>query len=147
MPGSTTTRGQRASRESDACHVAFCCPENIGTPNLSFAAQYLACQCFATARMTRGRCGSLSPAPRRTPTVYLLPVYPALPDHPISGPSESSAASGWGKNDASPSAPRCTAQRTAGRHGIKTLSPVRCSVALEIETFFEPTACARHRRK
>jgi len=24
MPGSTTTRGQRASRESDACHVAFC---------------------------------------------------------------------------------------------------------------------------
>ena len=43
MPGSTTTRGQRASCDIDARHVAFCGTENIGTPNLSYAAQYLAC--------------------------------------------------------------------------------------------------------
>jgi hypothetical protein len=43
MPGSTTTRGQRASCDIDARCVAFCGTENIGTPNLSYAAQYLAC--------------------------------------------------------------------------------------------------------
>ena len=43
MPGSTTTRGQHASCDIDARRVAFCGTENIGTPNLSYAAQYLAC--------------------------------------------------------------------------------------------------------
>jgi hypothetical protein len=44
MPGSSTTRGWHTSRESDVRHVAFCwSPESIGTPNLSYAAQYLAC--------------------------------------------------------------------------------------------------------
>jgi hypothetical protein len=43
MPGSTTTRGQQASCDIDARRVAFCGTENIGTPNLSYAAPYLAC--------------------------------------------------------------------------------------------------------
>jgi len=68
MPGSTTTRGQHASCDIDARCVAFCGTENIGTPNLAYAAQYLACalpcERFASAlagnpRSTRGRCGSL----------------------------------------------------------------------------------------
>jgi hypothetical protein len=68
MPGSTTTRGQHASCDIDTRRVAFCGTENIGTPNLAYAAPYLACalpcERFATAlagnpRITRGRCGSL----------------------------------------------------------------------------------------
>jgi hypothetical protein len=43
MPGSTTTRGRLVSRDINTGHVAFCGTENIGTPNLSYAAQYLAC--------------------------------------------------------------------------------------------------------
>jgi hypothetical protein len=52
MPGSTTTRGRRASRAIDARRVAFCRTEDIGTPKLVFAAQWLAyalpCQRFAS---------------------------------------------------------------------------------------------------
>ena len=68
MPGSTTTRGRHVSRDIDTGHVAFCGTENIGTPNLSYAAQYLACalpcERFTTALadspcITRGRYGSL----------------------------------------------------------------------------------------
>jgi hypothetical protein len=40
--GSTTTRGRHVSRDSDIGRVAFCGTENISTPNLSYAAQYLA---------------------------------------------------------------------------------------------------------
>ncbi len=54
------------SCDIDARRVAFCETENIGTPNLSYAAQYLACalpcERFASALasiITRGRCGSL----------------------------------------------------------------------------------------
>ena len=43
MPGSTTTRGRHVSRDIDTSRVAFCGTENISTPNLSYAAQYLAC--------------------------------------------------------------------------------------------------------
>jgi hypothetical protein len=43
MPGSTTTRGRHVSRDIDTGRVAFCGTENINTPNLSYAAQYLAC--------------------------------------------------------------------------------------------------------
>ena len=43
MPGSTTTRGWLMSRHDDTHHVAFCGTNNIGTPNLAYAAQYLAC--------------------------------------------------------------------------------------------------------
>ncbi len=43
MPGSTTTRGRRVSCDIDTSRVAFCGTENISTPNLSYAAQYLAC--------------------------------------------------------------------------------------------------------
>src|SRR6516165_6260861 len=43
MTGSTTTRGRHVSCGIDTRRVAFCGTENIGTPNLSYAAQYLAC--------------------------------------------------------------------------------------------------------
>jgi hypothetical protein len=43
MPGSTTTRGQHVSCDIDTGCVAFCWTENISAPNLSYAAQYLAC--------------------------------------------------------------------------------------------------------
>jgi hypothetical protein len=43
MPGSPTTRGRPVSRDSDTLRIAFCRTENISTPNLSYAAQYLAC--------------------------------------------------------------------------------------------------------
>ena len=68
MPGSTTTRGQRVSCDIDTSRVAFCGTENISTPNLSYAAQYLACalpcERFTSALadnpcITRGQCGSL----------------------------------------------------------------------------------------
>ena len=68
MPGSTTTRGRLVSRDSDTGRVAFCGTENISTPNLSYAAQYLACalpcERFTSALadnpcITRGRYGSL----------------------------------------------------------------------------------------
>ena len=68
MPGSTTTRGRHVSCGIDTRRVAFCGTENIGTPNLSYAAQYLACalpcERFTPALagspcITRGRCGSL----------------------------------------------------------------------------------------
>jgi len=68
MPGSTTTRGRLVSRDINTGHVAFCGTENIGTPNLSYAAQYLACalpcerftsDLADSPCITRGRCGSL----------------------------------------------------------------------------------------
>jgi hypothetical protein len=68
MPGSTTTRGRYVSRDIDTGRVAFCGTENISTPNLSYAAQYLAyalpCERFTSALadnpcITRGRYGSL----------------------------------------------------------------------------------------
>ena len=68
MPGSTTTRGRLVSRCIDTGRVAFCGTKNISTPNLSYAAQYLACalprERFTSALadnpcITRGRCGLL----------------------------------------------------------------------------------------
>jgi len=68
MPGSTTTRGRHVSCDIDTSRVAFCGTENISTPNLSYAAQYLACalpcERFTSALadnpcITRGQCGSL----------------------------------------------------------------------------------------
>jgi hypothetical protein len=68
MPGSTTTRGRHVSCDIDTRRVAFCGTENISTPNLSYAAQYLACalpcERFTSALadnpcITRGQCGSL----------------------------------------------------------------------------------------
>src|SRR5262249_47685948 len=68
MPGSTTTRGRHASCGIDTRRVAFCGTENISTPYLSYAAQYLACalpcERFTSALtsipcITRGRCSSL----------------------------------------------------------------------------------------
>ena len=68
MPGSTTTRGQHVSCDIDTGCVAFCWTENISAPDLSYAAQYLACalpcERFTSALagspcITQGRCGSL----------------------------------------------------------------------------------------
>ena len=68
MPGSTTTRGRHVSCDIDTSRVAFCGTENISTPDLSYAAQYLACalpcERFTSALadnpcITRGQCGSL----------------------------------------------------------------------------------------
>ena len=69
MPGSTTTRGRHVSRDIDTGRVAFCGTENIGTPNLSYAAQYLACA-LPCERFT----SALADTRRDTSTVYLLPV-------------------------------------------------------------------------
>ena len=69
MLGSPTTRGRLVSCAIVTRRVAFCRTENIGTPNLSYAAQYLACALpcerftptlTASPCITRGRCGSLS---------------------------------------------------------------------------------------
>jgi hypothetical protein len=68
MPRSATTRGRHGSCVIDTRRVPFCGTENISTPNLSYAAQYLACalpcERFTSALagipcITRGRCGSL----------------------------------------------------------------------------------------
>jgi hypothetical protein len=83
MPGSTTTRGRHVSCDIDTGRVAFCRTENISTPNLSYAAQYLACalpcERFTSALadnpcITRGQCGSLLLHCDGLPTVCLLPV-------------------------------------------------------------------------
>jgi hypothetical protein len=51
MPGSQTARGQRAARVCATRHVAFRCLDGVGTPEQTFAAQWLAyafpCQRFA----------------------------------------------------------------------------------------------------
>jgi hypothetical protein len=84
MPGSSTTRGRLVSCGNDTRRIAFCGTENIGTPNLAYAAQYLACavpcERFTSVLagspcITRGRCGSLRlhrgglppPTSRRSP--------------------------------------------------------------------------------
>ena len=50
MPGSQTARGRRAARDDATCRVAFCCLDGVGTPEQTFAAQWLAfafpCQRF-----------------------------------------------------------------------------------------------------
>ena len=93
MPGSTTTRGQHVSCDIDTGCVAFCWTENISAPDLSYAAQYLACalpcERFTSALagspcITRGRCGSLRlrrdglppSASCRSPGA---PVHPIIP--------------------------------------------------------------------
>src|SRR5262249_38398640 len=83
VPGSTTTRGRRASRESDAFRVAFCRPREHRHPELGLRRSIpglltprstLRLQPRGCTRMTWGRCGSLRPAPGRTFPLYLLPV-------------------------------------------------------------------------
>ena len=86
MPGSTTTRGRHVSRDSDTGRVAFCGTENISTPNLSYAAQYLACATVNASRLpsrtTRASLGAGTV--RYTFTVkdfHRLP-FASLPAHP-----------------------------------------------------------------
>jgi len=87
MPGSTTTRGRLVSRDSDTGRVAFCGTENISTPNLSYAAQYLACalpcERFTSALadnpcITRGRLVRYT----FTVTDFHPPTYCRSPAHP-----------------------------------------------------------------
>jgi hypothetical protein len=87
MPGSTTTRGRPVSRDVDTRRVAFCGTENISTPNLSYAAQYLACalpcERFTSALagspcITRGQCGSYT----FTVTDFHRLPFAGLPAHP-----------------------------------------------------------------
>jgi hypothetical protein len=68
MPGSTTTRDRRMTRDTVMCHIAFYWTESIGIPKLFYAAQWLAyANPLSTLRhaphgpprMTRGRCDSL----------------------------------------------------------------------------------------
>jgi len=56
MTGSTTTRGQHVSCDIDTGCVAFCWTEN-SAPNLSYAAQYLACA-LPCERLTSALAGS-----------------------------------------------------------------------------------------
>ena len=88
MPGSTTTRGRHVSCDIDTSRVAFCGTENISTPNLSYAAQYLACalscERFKPALayspcITRVRYGSLHTL---TVTDFHLLPFAGLPAHP-----------------------------------------------------------------
>jgi len=83
MPGSTTTRGRRASRECDARDMAFCWSRKHRHPGLGLRRSIprlhiplwtLRVIPHGLTRITRGRCGSLRPTPWRTSTAYLLPV-------------------------------------------------------------------------
>jgi hypothetical protein len=90
MPGSTTTRGQHASCDIDARRVAFCGTENIGTPNLSYAAQYIACALPCerfTSALASGR-ASLGAGVARyafTATDFHRLPSAGLPAHPSHG--------------------------------------------------------------
>jgi hypothetical protein len=88
MPGSTTTRGRHVSCDIDTGRVAFCRTGNISTPNLSYAAQHLACalpcERFTSALadnpcITRGQCGSLL---LFTVTDFHRLPFAGLPAHP-----------------------------------------------------------------
>jgi len=87
MPGSSTTRGWHVSRDINTGHVAFCGTENIGTPNLSYAAQYLACALPCerfTAALARNR-ASLGAGVARyafTVTDFHRLLSAGLPAHP-----------------------------------------------------------------
>ena len=87
MPGSTTTRGQQVSCDIATGCVAFCWTENISAPNLSYAAQYLACA-LPCERFTPALAGSRASlgagAVRYSFTVtdfHRLP-FAGLPAHP-----------------------------------------------------------------
>jgi hypothetical protein len=58
MPGSQTAQGRRAARDGASRHVAFRCLDGVGTPEQTFAAQWLAyafpCQRFAAPSRVAG---------------------------------------------------------------------------------------------
>jgi hypothetical protein len=87
MPGSTTTRGRHVSCDIDTSRVAFCGTENISTPNLSYAAQYLACALPCerfTSALADTRASLRASAVRYSFTVtdfHRLP-FAGLPAHP-----------------------------------------------------------------
>src|ERR1700745_3844042 len=93
MPGSTTTRGRRVSCDVDTSRVAFCGTENIGTPNLSYAAQYLACalpceRFTSVLADTRASLGASAVRYSFTVTDFHRLPFAGLPAHPsIHGPS------------------------------------------------------------
>ena len=87
MPGSTTTRGRQVSCDIDTGRVAFCRTENNSTPNLSYAAQYLACALPCerfTSALANNRASLGASAVRYSFTVtdfHRLP-FADLPAHP-----------------------------------------------------------------
>ena len=92
---------QHASCDIDTGCVAFCWTENISAPDLSYAAQYLACalpcERFTAALagspcITRGRCGSLllhrdGLPPSTSCRSPGAPVHPIIPDDLANGAS------------------------------------------------------------
>jgi hypothetical protein len=87
MPGSTTTRGRHVSRDIDTRRVAFCGTENISTPDLSYAAQCLACAlpCERFTSALAGSRASLGAGAVRysfTVTDFHRPPLAGLPAHP-----------------------------------------------------------------
>ena len=87
MPGSTTTRGRHVSCVIDTSRVAFCGTENISTPNLSYAAQYLACalpcERFTSALAdTRASLGASAVRYSFTVTDFHRLPLAGLPAHP-----------------------------------------------------------------
>src|SRR4029077_6044595 len=102
MPGSTTTRGRHVSRDIDTGRIAFCGTENISTPNLSYAAQYLdcalPCERFTSALAdTRASLGAGAVRYTFTVTDFHRLPFAGLPAHPstasttdlVDGPSRS----------------------------------------------------------
>src|SRR4029077_3577902 len=108
---STTTRGRHVSRDIDTGRVAFCGTENISTPNLSYAAQYLACtlpcERFTSALadnpcITRGRYGSLllhrdglPPSTFCRSPGAPVHTWPPLRPRPLLGPLGQSSTQRW----------------------------------------------------
>ena len=116
MPGSTTTRGQHASCDIDTGCVAFCWTENISAPNLSYAAQYLACALPCerfTSALADIRASLGAGAVRYSFTVtdfHRLPLA-GLPAHP----STPSFADSVGRSATSVGSNRCWSYRPPRR--------------------------------
>ena len=87
MPGSTTTRGRHVSRVIDTGRIAFCGTENISTPILSYATQYLACalpceRFTLPSRTTRASLGAGTGRYSFTVTDFHRLPFAGLPAHP-----------------------------------------------------------------
>ena len=137
----------------DTGRVAFCRTENISTPNLSYAAQYLACalpcEFFTSALadnpcITRGQCGSLLLHDGLPPSAFRRSPagLPAHPSRPSSEGAPATSASGsrpkrvtsardapplpapWSVEETDPKVP---AQRRHRRRGFRTKEIERCT--------------------
>jgi hypothetical protein len=120
-----TTRGQHVSCDVDTSRVAFCGTENIGTPNLSYAAQYLACAlpCERFASALAGTRASLGAGVARyafTVTDFHRLPPAGLPAHPsTSSKAPDPARPLPGKNGPRVMPPRC--QRHLVKRGVSSV--------------------------